>query len=262
MSEALVRANGDGVERRKPTAWEGLLKAWAISAKDMKIYYFQPAILIFGLVFPIAIFFAFLIGRDVQAVNLFPGLIALTLFFSTTTVAPFSVPWEKMNRTFERLLFAPVSMFDAVLGKVMSALLFGLVISLVPLAIGLIFFGSHITNYGVLILALVLGNLCMATMGMLVSTVNADTPPKVMMVLNVVRLPLMFVSGIFIALPTLPAYGRVLAWFSPVSYAADLLYKGMGFKAYFGVVVSTLMLLAFTAAMFAWSVHRMSSWNK
>ncbi len=250
------------VETRKPPMWDGLRKAWAISGKDMKIYYFQPAVLMFGLVFPIAIFFAFMIGRDVEAVNLFPGLIALTLFFSTTTVAPFSVPWEKMNRTFERLLFAPVSMFDAVLGKVMSAFLFGLVISLVPLAIGLIFFGSHISNYPVLILALLLGNLCMATMGMLISTVNADTPPKVMMVLNVVRLPLMFVSGIFLALPTLPTYGRVLAWFSPVSYAADLAYKGMGFQAYFGVLVSCLMLVAFTAAMFFWSVLRMSAWNK
>jgi ABC-2 type transport system permease protein len=250
------------LERKRLSAWEGLRKAWAISTKDMKIYYFQPAVLIFGLVFPIAIFFAFLIGRDVQAVNLFPGLIALTLFFSTTTVAPFSIPWEKMNQTFERLLFAPVSMFDAVLGKVISAFLFGLVVSLVPLAIGLIFFGSRVSNIPVLVLALVLGNLCLATMGMLISTVNADTPPKVMMVLNVVRLPLMFISGIFLALPTLPTYGRVLAWFSPVSYAADLLYKGMGFQAYFGVLVSSLMLLAFTVAMFWWSVIRMNAWNK
>ena len=87
---------------------DGLRNAWAISSNDMKIYYFQPAVLMFGLVFPVAIFFAFMIGRDVKAVTLFPGLIALTLFFSTTTVAPFSVPWEKMTRTFERLLFAPV----------------------------------------------------------------------------------------------------------------------------------------------------------
>jgi ABC-2 type transport system permease protein len=250
------------LQARKPAWWDGVRKAWAVSSKDMKIYYFQPAVLMFGLLFPIAIFFAFMMGRDVQAVNLFPGLITLTLFFSTTTVAPFSVPWEKMNRTFERLLFAPVSMFDAVLGKVMSAFLFGLVICLVPLAIGLIFFGSRISNYGVLILGLVLGNLCMAAMGMLISTVKADTPPKVMMVLNVVRLPLMFVSGIFLALPTLPTYGRVLAWFSPVSYAADLLYKGMGFQSYFGVLISSLMLIAFTVAMFAWSVVRMSAWNK
>jgi ABC-2 type transport system permease protein len=99
-------------------------------------------------------------------------------------------------------------------------------------------------------------------MGMLISTVKADTPPKVMMVLNLVRLPMMFISGIFIAIATLPLYGRVLAWFSPVSYAADLLYKGLGFKDYFGVLVSSLMLIAFTAAMFVASVLRMKAWNR
>jgi len=51
-------------------------------------------------------------------------------------------------------------------------------VSLFPLAIGLIFFGSTITDYAALILALVLGNLCMATMGMLISTVKADTRPR------------------------------------------------------------------------------------
>src|SRR5450756_1492304 len=137
---------------RKPMAWDGLRKAWAISSKDMKIYYFQPAVLMFGLVFPVAIFFAFMIGRNVKAVNLFPGLIALTLFFSTTTVAPFSVPWEKMNRTFERLLFAPVSLSEAVLGKVISAFLFGLVVSLFPLLIGLMFFGFSIKDWAALLL--------------------------------------------------------------------------------------------------------------
>lgn len=243
-------------------AWGGLRKAWAVAGKDMRIYYFQPAVLIFGLVFPIAIFFAFMIGRDVDAVNLFPGLIALTLFFSTTTVAPFSVPWEKMTRTFERLLFAPLSMSQAVLGKVMSAFVFGVVVSLFPLAIGLIFFGSSISDWTALVLAFVLGSVCMASMGMLISTVKADTPPKVMMVLNVVRLPLMFISGIFLAIPTLPLYGRVLAWFSPVSYVTDLLYKGLGFADYFGVLVSTLMLIAFTAAMFTASVLRMRAWNR
>lgn len=40
--------------------------------------------------------------------------------------------------------------------------------------------------------------------------------------LNVVRLPMMFKSGIFIPISQLPAWGRVISWFSPVSYAVDL----------------------------------------
>ncbi len=198
-----------------------------------------------------------MIGRDVKAGTLIPGLIALTLFFSTTTVAPFSVPWEKMNRTFERLLFAPISLSAAVLGKVISSFLYGLVISLVPLAIGLIFFSSHIKDYPALILGILLGNLCMACMGMLVSTVNATAPPKVMMVLNVVRLPMMFISGVFLAISTLPTWGRVLAWFSPLSYPTDLLYRGLGFQSYFNMVLCILMTVLFAAIFFLLSVRRM-----
>ena len=254
--------NESAVESGRLAVWDGLRKAWAVSGKDMRIYYFQPAVLIFGLVFPVAIFFAFMIGRNVNAVDLFPGLITLTLFFSTTTVAPFSVPWEKMNRTFERLLFAPISMTEAVLGKVLSAFLFGLAVSVFPLLIGLIFFGSSIKDWASMVLGFVLGSLCMATMGMLISTVKADTPPKVMMVLNVVRLPLMFMSGIFIAIPTLPYYGRVIAWFSPVSYCADLINAGLGFRDYFGMLTNILMLIAFTAVMFYASVLRMRAWNR
>jgi ABC-2 type transport system permease protein len=245
------------LEPGKPTLWSELRKAWAISGKDMRIYYFQPAVLIFGLVFPIAIFFSFLIGRSVEASSLFPGLIALTLFFSTTTVAPFSVPWEKMNRTFERLLFAPISLPAAILGKIISSLMYGLIISLVPLAIGLIFFGSHIADYAALILGIALGNICMATLGMLIATVRATTPPKVMMVLNVVRLPLMFMSGIFIAISALPYWGRVLAWFSPLSYTTDLLYRGLGFAHYFNMLTCILVTLGFSVAFYLISIWRM-----
>jgi len=94
-------------------------------------------------------------------------------------------------------------------------------------------------------------------MGMLISTVKATAPPKVMMVLNVVRLPMMFMSGVFLAISTLPTWGRVLAWFSPLSYPTDLLYRGLGFQSYFNMAFSILMTILFTAIFFILSVRRM-----
>lgn len=240
----------------------GVKKSWAIAVKDMKIYYFKPAILIFGALFPVAIFFAFMMGRNVEAVTLFPGLIALTLFFSTTTVAPFSIPWERMSRAFERLLFAPVSLTELALGKTMSSFVFGLVMSVVPLLIGVIFFSSNVAYIWALVLGIILGNASISNLGTLISTVGSETPQNVMLLLNLIRLPMMFVSGIFVPLNKLPTWGRVISWFSPVSYAVDLLRRGLGFKDYFGPVTSSLMLVAFGLAMFGYSVIRMKSWNK
>ena len=246
----------------RPGPISSVRKSWSIAVKDMKIYYFKPAILMFGMLFPVTIFFAFMMSRDVEAKTLFPGLIALTLFFSTTTVAPFSIPWERMNRTFERLLFAPVSLSALALGKTISSLVFGLVMSLVPLLIGLIFYGSSVASAAALALGIILGSACISNMGTLVSTVSSETPQNVMLLLNLVRLPMMFMSGIFIPISQLPTWGRVIAWFSPVSYAVDLLRRGLGFKDYFGPVVSSLMLVAFGVAMYALSVLRMRGWNR
>ena len=247
---------------RKPGAIDSARKSWAIAVKDMKIYYFKPAILIFGALFPVTIFFAFMMGRNVEATTLFPGLIALTLFFSTTTVAPFSIPWERMSRTFERLLFAPVSLPALALGKTLSSLVFGLVMSIVPLLIGLIFFGSSAASVGALVLGIILGNACISNMGTLVSTVGSETPQNVMLLLNLVRLPMMFISGIFIPISQLPTWGRVISWFSPVSYVVDLLRRGLGFSDYFGPLTSSIMLIAFGLAMYALSVLRMRTWNR
>jgi ABC-2 type transport system permease protein len=83
-----------------------------------------------------------------------------------------------------------------------------------------------------------------------------------MLLLNLVRLPMMFISGIFIPINQLPTWGRVIAWCSPVSYAVDLLRRGLGFKDYFGPVISSLMLVAFGLAMFALCVLRMRGWNR
>ncbi len=237
-------------------------KSWAIAVKDIRIYYLKPAILIFGALFPLAIFFAFMMGRKVAAVTLFPGLIALTLFFSTTTIAPFSIPWERLTRAFERLLFAPVSLAELALGKTISSFVFGLAMSLVPLLIGVIFFGSTVAHFWALLLGIVLGNACISNMGTLVSTVGSESPQNVMLLLNLVRLPMMFISGIFIPINDLPAWGRIVSWFSPVSYVVDLLRRGLGFQDYFGPLTSSLMLVAFGVSMFALSVYRMKGWNK
>ena len=257
-----MEAASSEVLLKKPGFVDGARKSWAIAVKDMKIYYFKPAILIFGMLFPVTIFFAFMMGRNVEAVTLFPGLIALTLFFSTTTVAPFSIPWERMSKTFERLLFAPVSLTELALGKTISSLVFGLVMSIVPLLIGVILFGSSVANVLALALGIILGNACISNLGTLVSTVGSETPQNVMLLLNLVRLPMMFISGIFIPISQLPTWGRVISWFSPVSYVVDLLRRGLGFKDYFGPVISSVMLVVFGLAMFALSVLRMKGWNR
>ena len=141
-------SDADASAQPKPVVWDGLRKAWAISGKDMKIYYFQPAVLIFGLVFPVAIFFAFMIGRNVKAVNALPRTDSPDAFLlHHHRGAVQRALGEDEPRTFERLLFAP-GLDDrrrARQGDERLSLR-RVVICLFPLAIGLIFFGSTISD--------------------------------------------------------------------------------------------------------------------
>lgn len=231
-------------------------RSWAVSKKDMKIYYTQAPIIIFGILFPLALFFAFALGRDIPSKLLIPGLIAMTLFFSTTTIAPFSVPWEIAFGNFERYYTAPITMNGVIAGKMFASFLYGVILSLVPLLVGVLGYGTNITSWAVLVTGILVSSLCFAALGMLFSTIKAETPPKVMLILNVVRLPVLFVSGIFISIPEMPYWGRVLSVFSPLSYCSDLMYRSLGQQEYFPLWLNFVVLVAFGALFYVLSVVR------
>ena len=46
------------------TLFDRIKRSWAITVKDMKIYYLRPPALMFGILFPVALFFTFTVGRN------------------------------------------------------------------------------------------------------------------------------------------------------------------------------------------------------
>ena len=76
-----------------------------------------------------------------------------------------------------------------------------------------------------------------------------------MLLSNVVRLPLLFVSGIFLPIWRMPAWARWVAPISPLSYADDLIRGGFGQQAYFPLWLSPIMLVIFTS-LFMWGACR------
>lgn len=68
------------------------------------------------------------------------------------------------------------------------------------------------------------------------------------MVSNLVRLPLIFVSGVFVPFSQMLAWGRSLAPFSPLSYSSDLIRAWFGEEHYWSAPTDALALCAFIAA--------------
>ncbi|GAH38776.1 unnamed protein product, partial [marine sediment metagenome] len=53
--------------------------------------------------------------------------------------------------------------------------------------------------------------------------------------LNFFRIPLMFVSGLFIPLDTMPQASLILAFLSPLTHTLDLIRVGIGHASFFGL---------------------------
>ena len=71
-----------------------------------------------------------------------------------------------------------------------------------------------------------------------------------MMLTNLVRLPLLFVSGVFVPIAAMPGWARVLSPLSPLSYAVDLIRRGFGQVGAFPAGLDAVALALLTCAMF------------
>ncbi|HQK55828.1 MAG TPA: ABC transporter permease [Methanolinea sp.] len=229
---------------RKQLAAEAVA-AWAIAKKDMIIYYLKPNIVIAGLLFPLFMFLAFAAGKNVPLGALIPGLISVTILFSSSSIEPVSIPIERRTKTFERLLSAPVSLHAIVVGESLSGFLYSLGIALVPLTVGIVAFGDTISSPIMLMGGMLLSALCFSTMGTLFAAYPTESPGDIMSMLNLVRLPLIFVSGTFIPLDAMPPIGTAIAYFSPLTYGNDLIQSAYGHPASFNPLADVAMLVIF-----------------
>ena len=222
-----------------------LTAAWAIAKKDMRIYYIKPGTLMFGILFPLSMFLSFAIGRNTPVSTMIAGLIAITIFFSSSSVGPMAIPTERRVKTFERLLSAPISFYSVFLGKTIGGFLFGLVIGIIPLLIGMAWFDTQIVNITALVIGLSLTSFCFAALGIMFASFPTENPGDIMMMLNFVRLPLMFISGVFLPIASLPYWGQIVAAFSPLTYANDIIQYALQGKTYYGLLLDSLILLLF-----------------
>jgi ABC-2 type transport system permease protein len=227
-----------------------------VARKDMRIYYRKAPVYIFGLLLPTFLFFAFFVGRQLDIPKYFPGFLAMSLFFTSSSVGPIIVPWEKQAGTFERLLSLPVSVTTIILGDMLAGALFGLLISTMIGVLGIALLGLSVTNVLLMAVLFILGNACFAAMGELISSTGGRTPSNVMMLSALVRFPLIFISGVFVSLSEMSGPGIIVAYFSPLTYLVDGLDASMAQSSVIPWTVDILVLLLFTV-LFAFGTRKL-----
>ncbi len=231
--------------RNSFTPLDQMRRSLAIAKKNIKIYYSKGPVIIFGMITPAFFFFSYAFGRQVPLSLLVPGLPAMTVFSISTAITPAVAPWETQARTLERLISCPVTVSTILLGDMLASASFGMVISIIPIIIGLVT-GATFTNPFILAIGIILASLCFSIMGLLLSSPPTGTPSNIMMLSSLVRFPLVFISGIFLPLSELPFWGRVMAAISPLTYFTDLARYCVNGKSYYAAYIDLLVILTFT----------------
>lgn len=228
-----------------------IIRSWAIVKKDIRVYYSKGPIVIMGILWPAFMFISYAFGRNMPAPTLMPGLIAISVFFTCSAMAPIIFPWESQARTLERLISTPVAIWTILFGDMLASAITGIIISIVPVIIALAV-GTPVTDVFILILAILLGSVCFSTASLLISAPPTTAPQTTNMIGTLVKFPLMFISGVFTPLSEMPASVRIIAYFSPLTYFTDLARYALGSLNFLDIRIDVAALCAFT--IFTWII--------
>jgi ABC-2 type transport system permease protein len=198
-----------------------------IIGKNIRIYYTKPPVMIFGLLFPLFMFLAFYVGREFDLVLFFPGFLAMTLFFASSSVGPLITPWEKRDRTYERLLSYPVTLECIIIADILSGALFGIIITAIVWLVSTWYLHITIVNGVFFMAAFIFGAFTFAGFGSLLAAPASNTPPNIMILSSMLRFPQIFISGVFIPLSALTGWVKDLSYISPLTYLVDLFHAGL-----------------------------------
>ena len=131
-------------------------QAWAVFLKDVRTYYLTPPMVMWGLALPFFMFFSFSVRRGLAPQTGIARLLALTTFFTASSAGSVIFPMERRARTYDRLLVAPMAPIMILLRRGSVGAFLAVVISLISLAAGVLFFRASVADFGLLAGALVL----------------------------------------------------------------------------------------------------------
>jgi ABC-2 type transport system permease protein len=226
---------------------------WNILAKDMRTYYVKPPNLTWGLLFPLIWTGMFFIksGAGLGSIpELLPGVVALSVLFGTTSVLAVTVTFEKMNRSFERLLLAPIPLELLMLAKSSGAILFGVANAFVPVILAAFLVDLPRIEWAPFLLAVVLIAVVSTFLAFFVA-VAVSQVFEAQTFSNFFRFPMMFLCGLFFPVENLPVFLKPVSYALPLTYGVDVLRGSVNSRHFMPLAIDTGILFLFCVGLFA-----------
>lgn len=229
----------------------------SILAKDMRAYYLKPPNISWGVIFPLAWTGMFFIksGSGVEGImTLLPGVVAVSILFGTTSMLAVTVTFEKKNRSFERLLLAPIPFELLMLAKTGGAILFGVANAFVPVVMAMFLIDLSGIAWTTFFPAVLLIAVASAFLGLFIA-VGVSEVFEAQTFSNFFRFPMIFLCGLFFPIEKLPLFLKPFAYSLPLTYGADLLHGAVNGNHAMPFLLDFAMLAAFCAGLFAMSLR-------
>ena len=206
--------------------FEFLRRGACIAGKDARIYYFKPQIVGFGILIPAFVYLSFSLGRAIPPDLLIPGLVGMVSLFGASSIEAIAIPIERQTETWELLQIAPVSTWTIVFGKSLAGSAFGILLSLITALGAVLLTGTTVTNPILFVVVTVVGAFTFSALGMLVAAAAKDMPTANIS-LTALRLPMIFISGVFMPIQAIPFPLRVISYLTPLTYMVDAMRQSM-----------------------------------
>jgi ABC-2 type transport system permease protein len=234
---------------------------WNILVKDMRTYYLKPPNVSWGLIFPLAWTGMFFIksGSGLESIlTLLPGVVAVSILFGTTSMLAVTVTFEKKNRSFERLLLAPVPFELLMLAKTSGAILFGVANAFVPVIMALFLADLSQVVWSAFVPAVFMIAVASTFLGLFIAVAVSEVF-EAQTFSNFFRFPMIFLCGLFFPIEKLPVFLKPLSYVLPLTFGADVLHGAVHGGHVMPYALDLSLLGAFCLGLFAvslWNIKR------
>ncbi len=224
--------------------WQDELRGiYYIALKDMRTYYFKPPAVSWGVIFPVVWILAFYLRNPRNFEDLIPGLIAMTILFSTTAAEAVVINFELKLGSLERLLLAPISIASVLIGKVLGGFIFGLLMTIIVTSVSILYLGLH-PNILALAAIAIPSLLVFSSMGAFFSVAVKEVF-EAQTLLNLPRFIMIFLCGVVYPISAMPGWLQYLARLLPLTYTVDGLRRSFSLSSNSSIFIDLLVLIGY-----------------
>lgn len=191
---------------------------------------------------------------------LIPGLIGFSILTSPMFAMVNITSQYKRDKLFKELSLTPLTKGEWLISKVLWYWFITLVSFMLMVLVGIYAFGAHITLTVSILPFLLVGPLLFVSLGMLVGTIS-NSVESAAVVGNLITFPMMFLSGTFFPVSTMPQWLQGFAHVLPLFYVIEGLNNVMTYNNLSSALLDLGVIFVIAAITFGLAV-RFFKWRE